>query len=68
MSSLARLGVAVTLAGALWDVSYHGLALPAGLDGAAAHVLTLVGMLLVLAGVVERGFRSLKEETSYARR
>ena len=75
MSVLARVGAAVTVLGGLWDLGFHVGALPAGLDGALAHVLTLVGMLLVLAGLIERGLslprphlRSLKEERSHALR
>jgi len=65
LSPLLRLGLLVFLLGACADLAFHLLAAPAGgalaallgPDGSRAHLVTLVGMVVVLLGVLERGVR-----------
>jgi hypothetical protein len=62
---LLVLGSVLVCLGGLGDIAYHGL--PAvlaqsmepfvGAEGIRAHILTLAGMLVALAGAVGRGVR-----------
>jgi len=49
--ALARFGLVLLACGMFADLAFHAV----GADGYAAHVVMLVGMLVVLSGVVRQG-------------
>jgi hypothetical protein len=59
LSPLVQAGLLVLFLGAAGDLAYH--ALPAtfepllGLEGYRAHLITFVGMLVMLVGVIRQG-------------
>jgi hypothetical protein len=61
---LTRLGLLVLLLGAAGDLAFHALPDTAALqpllggDGYRAHLVTFVGMLVMLVGVVRQGLSS----------
>jgi len=63
---LTRLGLVFLLAGAAGDVLFHSLPVPwahdleplLGTNAIRAHLTTLLGMTLMLAGVIARGLRT----------
>jgi hypothetical protein len=64
-SRLLLLGSVLVCLGGLGDIAYHGLPVAVahsleplyGPEGIRAHILTLAGMMLALAGVMGRGLR-----------
>jgi alkylation response protein AidB-like acyl-CoA dehydrogenase len=67
---LTRLGLVVLLAGAVGDLTFHALpqtdALQAllGVDGYRAHLVTFVGMLVMLVGVFRLGLSQAQSRSS----
>jgi hypothetical protein len=70
IAPLVALGLVLVLAGGLADVAFHAappalgqeLAPLLGADGVRAHLLTLIGMLVACAGLIQRGLHQhLKE-------
>jgi hypothetical protein len=56
-----RWGFALVLVGGLVDVAYHLAPLRPGLDsaaGLAGHLITLLGMVIVMVGVLAVGLRN----------
>ena len=59
LPAVARWGVALTLTGLAIDIAVHsaGEAAASGTAAAVGHLVTLVGMVVAIAGVVPLGLR-----------
>ena len=71
---LAKVGFATIAFGLVFDLSEHSFALPAGsaalrfsVGEHAAHLVILVGMVLVLAGVIADGIHSAGRQSRQER-
>jgi hypothetical protein len=71
--SAAKAGIATIAFGLVLDASEHSFALPAGQAGGfspgehAAHLVVLIGMVVVLAGLIADGIHSASRQDRQTR-